>query len=578
MRVKLARTAGFCMGVQRAMNILLDAANIKDGPVYTLGPLIHNPQVIEALGRKNVRIIQDVSEASSGTVVVRAHGVPPDTRRQIERTQLTLCDATCPIVTRAQSLARAHAAQGYTVIIAGDAEHPEVIALMGFAGERGVVVSSPEDIAKLPPYGDVCLIAQTTQNAELYAELAERVRAKYPGAAVFDTICDSTHRRQLELRQMAKQVDLMVVVGGKESANTRRLAEIARQEGVRAIHVETEEELNSAEFRDVNLVGVTAGASTPNWVITRIVEAIREMDGRLGAGWMGWLRRLWRGVVLSYLFLAVGAACLAVGACLLQGIPPRVPYLLVASLYVYSMHVLNRMVEMGGLGFDNPYRTRFMEQHRQALLLVGLGAGAGSIVLAAALGLAPFLLLLGASLMGLIYSVSIVPRPLQRHTRYRKLKDVPGSRDILMSLAWAVVIVLVPFFAEGERSYLPGASVAGLFTLLLVFTRSAFIDLRDTQGDRIVGRETLPVVLGKTNTRWLIAAMAAGLGLFLTAAVHGGWTSSLAYLFLVNIAYLGMCLILEKRSLITSSTGFSTVIDFNFVLVGALTAIAVRLG
>ncbi len=577
MRVKLARTAGFCMGVQRAMNVLLDAVNRKHGPFYTLGPLIHNPQVIETLSRKKVRVIRDVSEASEGTIVVRAHGIPPDLRAKIEQTHLELCDATCPIVTRAQSLVQTHAANGYTVIIAGDASHPEVAALVGFADGNGVVVSSPEDIDQLPAYEDVCLIAQTTQNAELYAAIAERVRSRYPGAAVFDTICDSTHRRQVEVRQMAKQVDVMVVVGGKQSANTRRLTEIAREEGVPAIHVETGEDLDPTDFRNARVVGITAGASTPNWVITGVAEAVREMDDRLALRWVGPLRRLWRGVVLSYLFLAVGAGCLAATSCLLQGIPPRLSYLLVAALYVYCMHVVNRMVELKEITVDDPYRTRFMEQHRAMLFLVGLGAGIGSVALSAAIGLAPFLLLLGASLMGLIYNVSIVPRPLQRHTRYRKLKDVPGSKDILVSLAWAVVIVLVPYFGEKEQVSFPGTVVAGLFTLLLVFTRSAFMDLRDTQGDRIVGRETIPVVLGKRGTRRLIAAVAGGLAVFLAVATLNGWAPGLAYMFLVNIAYLFVCIFLEKHSLFTSSTGFATVIDANFVLAGILGLVGVGL-
>jgi len=241
------------------------------------------------------------------------------------------------------------------------------------------------------------------------------------------------------------------------------------------------------------------------------------------------------------------------------------------------MHVLNRMVEVRVITVDDPYRARFMERHRSVLLFVGLGAGAGSIVLSAVLGVAPFLLLLGASLMGLIYNVSIVPRPLQHRTRYRKLKDVPGSKDMSVSLAWAVVIVLVPFFGEGQYRYLPGTVVAGVFTLILVFTRSAFTDLRDTQGDRIVGRETIPVVLGKRDTRRLIAAMAGGLGVFLAAAAASGWTSGVAYLFLVNIAYLCMCLFLEKHSIITSSTSYATVIDANFVLVGVLALVAANL-
>jgi (E)-4-hydroxy-3-methyl-but-2-enyl pyrophosphate reductase len=232
MGVKLASTAGFCMGVKRAVDVVLDIARNKgDEKVYTYGPLIHNPQTVELLKKRGIIPISHIDEIEEGTIVVRAHGISPQEREKIKEKGLKIFDATCPRVARVQSIIKKHSSIGYTVIIVGDKEHPEVAGLLGYAYGNGVVVGSKDEVNALPPFNKVCVVAQTTQNSDQYGEIVERLREKFSDVVVFNTICDSTEKMQAEIKDLSAEMDGIIIVGGKNSANTRRLVMTAKQKG-----------------------------------------------------------------------------------------------------------------------------------------------------------------------------------------------------------------------------------------------------------------------------------------------------------------------------------------------------------
>jgi len=239
MRIRMARTAGFCMGVRRAMEMTLAEANRQEGPLYTYGPLIHNRQVLGLLESRGVRSVQDVEGLEGGRIVIRAHGIPPDQRGVLKQSGLEMVDATCPKVARVQALIRSHTRKGYQAVIVGDPDHAEVVGLVGYSEGPAYVIQGPEEVAALPPIERVVVVAQTTQNGDVYRETVERLRSRFAQVLAFDTICEATHDRQQEVRSLARQVDAMVVVGGYHSGNTRRLVEIARETGVKTFHVET---------------------------------------------------------------------------------------------------------------------------------------------------------------------------------------------------------------------------------------------------------------------------------------------------------------------------------------------------
>lgn len=279
-QIIVAKSAGFCWGVQRAFNKVLDIASNhpERRPVYTYGPLIHNPQAVQMLKQQGIAVIEEIPPRVEGTVVIRTHGVPPTERKKLEESGAKLCDATCPDVGIIQGTVRKHLKQGYYIVIIGHREHPEVDALLGFAENKGACVNSAEEVAALPDdLGKVCVVSQSTQQREKFNALVALLKARYPRCLVFDTICRSTDMRQQEVRELAKEVEAMVVVGGRNSSNTNRLAEISRAMGTRTFLIETDEEIDSSDFNDIYNIGVTAGASTPRWVIERVVSRLESL-------------------------------------------------------------------------------------------------------------------------------------------------------------------------------------------------------------------------------------------------------------------------------------------------------------
>jgi (E)-4-hydroxy-3-methyl-but-2-enyl pyrophosphate reductase len=277
LEVLVAESAGFCMGVRRAIEIALQVAAEEKRPVFTYGPLIHNPQALEELRAKDILALSRRDEIPSAPVIIRAHGVSPDVEVELARNAERLVDATCPKVVRIQKRIEDFTARGYSVVIAGDADHPEVVGLLGHAKGEAYVVSTPEDVDRLPVLEKTVLLAQTTQDLEVFQAIRKRLIQRFPQAEALSTICESTHRRQAETRKLARSVDAVVVIGGRNSANTRRLAEICASLGTPTYHVETPAELPLPELKLLKRVGVTAGASTPAWIIEAAVRELSEL-------------------------------------------------------------------------------------------------------------------------------------------------------------------------------------------------------------------------------------------------------------------------------------------------------------
>ena len=267
------------MGVRRAVETTLDLIEKENTGVSTFGPLIHNPQVLNLLEERGVKILQEIPEKESGTVIIRAHGVPPVHKEKLQMAGARVKDVTCPHVVKVQVIIKKYLKQGYGTVIIGDRNHAEVEGLMGFAGSRGQVVSNQEDVKNLQLDSPYIIVSQTTQDDTAFEELSRMVLARFPDGKVFNTICDATHKRQEEVRSLCQDVQAMVVVGGKNSANTQRLAEIAEGRGCPVFLVETEEELDLAGLSKYECVGVTAGASTPTWMISRVIKILEAIPG-----------------------------------------------------------------------------------------------------------------------------------------------------------------------------------------------------------------------------------------------------------------------------------------------------------
>ena len=285
MSIRIAEHAGFCSGVREAVERALQEA-ARRGRVFTLGPLVHNEAVIDYLARHNVVAVNSPEEAAEGVLIIRTHGVPPAVLEQAGRVErLEVLDLTCPKVQRVQKLARKLAESGNQIIIFGDARHPEVKGVVGWAGEEAEidVVASVEELRSLAIKPAAALIAQTTGDQAVYEELKALFLQCCPGGKVYDTLCPETGLRQREALRLASAVEAMVVVGSPASANTRALAEACRRLKP-TVMVAGAGELDPRFLRKYRLIGVTAGASTPHWMIKEVVERMENEKLELGTG------------------------------------------------------------------------------------------------------------------------------------------------------------------------------------------------------------------------------------------------------------------------------------------------------
>jgi 4-hydroxy-3-methylbut-2-enyl diphosphate reductase len=277
MRVQVARYAGVCYGVERALKLAEEAAN-RGTDVHTLGPLIHNPQAVEALQDKGVEVAVCLDDVGEGTLVIRSHGVDPAIISQANDRGLDVVDATCPHVSKAHEAAALLRAENYVVIIIGEADHPEVEGIMAHAGGQAIVVEAASELPERLPGTRVGVVVQTTQSSQRLNEIVTALVDRTKELRVFNTICSATGKRQQSAQELAESVDVMVVVGGRNSGNTTRLVESSRAVNDRVHHVETAAELEPAWFENASVVGVTAGASTPDEQIAGVIAAIDALD------------------------------------------------------------------------------------------------------------------------------------------------------------------------------------------------------------------------------------------------------------------------------------------------------------
>jgi len=277
LEVITAEEAGFCFGVQRAIDMVLKAASEnEDSDVYTLGPLIHNPQVVKKLEAQNVKVASSLAEIDSGIVIIRSHGVAPEIIEEAREKNLKIIDATCPYVRNAQKYARQLVDEGYQTFIYGDQDHPEVQGIYGASKKKSIIISKKEDLNSIKLKAKVGFVAQTTKSPESFRDIINLIITEVKELKVFNTICNTTDVRQSSAKKIAEDVDIMFVIGGHNSANTNRLAEICAATNTPTYHIETAAEIKNEWLFGNNKVGITAGASTPGWLIREVVQLMNE--------------------------------------------------------------------------------------------------------------------------------------------------------------------------------------------------------------------------------------------------------------------------------------------------------------
>jgi len=568
MKVVQARTAGFCIGVKRALDMVLKAINESQTKIYTYGPLIHNPQVLDLLRERGITVLKPGEAVPEGLVVIRAHGIPPQERRQLEGVGSRIIDATCPRVAKVQAIIRRWAAKGHATLIVGNADHPEVEGLLGHTEGRGYVVVSAEDVAALPELGAPIVVAQTTQSEALFEARVAEIKARFPEARIFNTICDATAFRQAEVQELASLAEALVVVGGRNSGNTQRLVEISRATGIPTYHVETEQELDLEEMSRYHTVGVTAGASTPHWLISNVVSTLKHAWAFRPGSWTNYIYRAWRFSLKSNLYVATGAGSLSYVSSLLQQVEPQFTYFFVAFFYVYAMHLLNHFTDKASK-LNDPVQSLFYGKHRQFLLSTGAISAGLALALGAYLGWLPFVFILVMSGIGLLYNFKIIPDSVARVTLITTLKEIPGSKAVFTAVAWGVLAALIPVVCSDQES--SGATaIAFFFVAGMIFIRSGLFEIMAIEGDRVVGKETLAIALGKERTMNLLSVCTLGFIAMLLLAAWTGVIPSLGYILSVSGLYALGYLTLYRQGLLEAGLMLESLVEGNMILAGLL--------
>ncbi len=478
MRVKVAKKAGFCMGVRRAMRLALKAVEQSEDPVFTYGPLIHNPQALELLKKLGIREFTESEVGGKGILIIRAHGIPPQEKQKLLSLGLKVVDGTCPRVAKVQKLAQKYHSEGYRVIIIGDKDHAEVKGILGYTDNRGIVVSNFKDIDALDLKDKYVILSQTTQDEELFEVLSQEILRRFPNGEIINTICHATHVRQDCVRNLAKECDTIVVVGGKKSANTNRLAQIAQEEDCKTFLIETPEELDLKELKDANVVGITGGASTPNWVINGVVEKV--------AAFKNPLRKVWWSLINSHVLLSLSLLLFLLATNFYLEKNLNTYSIISAVLLTFFAHTWNVLVGINLVSLCNPYKANLFSKYHLVFFVSSLLAFA--VALYAAYKVSPFHLFYTAISGGLagVYSITFL------RSWFR------GNRTIFITLFWWLTVVV--FSLTGLEDFTIKTLLVFLFVLSLVFYRTLFIDLLDFFEDGFLGLESLAAALEEKKT------------------------------------------------------------------------------
>lgn len=554
--IKLAKTAGFCWGVKRAIDITLDSARGK-GDVFTYGPLIHNPQLIKLLESKNIHVETDMNKLKPGSeVIIRTHGITPQKRAELQQHGLVISDATCPLVAKVQGMIRKFSRKGYTVIIVGDDGHAEVAGLKGFAETAAYVVANLDEAKKLPPFDKIFVAAQTTCDITNYNAITTYLKEQYRDIEIGDTICEATDERQSEVTRLSKEVDAMVIVGGKNSANTARLAAIAKEQGIDAFHIETGDELNLAELSKYKRIGVTAGASTPKWIIDAVVAQLNSIKERRKS----WGFEILGVIVKSNLFLAVGGAILTYTNAIMLKETPNPLIIGLAFCAIATTYLTNQLLRPKELLINQIRKYHYHLKYHSLFWGIALATLVTGFFLSYRLGLPTLVIYLAVIGFGTTYGID-----KGRLRLFVRLKDIPASKDIFVSLAWVMITVIVTYInAKGGKE----ATFPILITFGIAYTRSILFDIRDIFADQVIGKEVMPILVGKEHAKRMLYWVLFGIFVICIIDLLIGGRGNLMIAYLLGTGYLlGFVYYNENKSW-THSAKFDLFLDIPYYIIG----------
>lgn len=501
MKITIARHAGFCFGVRRAIDITFKVRQKNPGTrIFTVGPIIHNPQVIDALSRRGIGIINDILDPrlkSGDIAIIRAHGISPENKAILKERSVRVIDATCPMVLKVHAIIKKAAKTSDAIAIVGDKDHPEMDAHLGVADEKGIPIQTLDDARQVKTVKRLSVVAQTTFDVGLYKEILKILREKAEVIEINDTICRSTVDRQKEVEDLAKDHDSFIVIGGRNSANTKRLAEIAANQKRQVLRVESADQLKDLDTSDMHRVAIIAGASTPQWVIEECIEQLRAVQ--VHGGLINILLTL---IARSPLCPSLGALGIAMTALVFCGLGYRWDALLVTFFLAFSS--------------VNPMRT--VRQFFNWSISTGIAITLGLI----GVGLTGGMLIAGIALL-------------------RPLMNTIAMQDYLKSLYSLVIFILISIIAPlglVTAPIRPGILLLAAFVVVQYLGSDILIGLKNMERDAIMGRMSLARYLSENKGILFMEYTIMGLALILFLSFPLKITPALAYGLLPALFFL----------------------------------------
>jgi len=557
-KIIIAKNAGFCPGVKSAIDLVIELSKKNQKKIYTLGPLIHNKDVIKSLEEKNIFAIENLDEIKeeNAILVIRAHGITPELEKYIRNKKLQIIDGTCPLVKNVHRLIEKYSSQGYWTVILGDKDHAEVIGLKGYAGEKSFIINSIEEAQKLPEMDNIHLVSQTTQEEELFYKVANLMKNKTKNLIISNTICNPTKLRQRETYEFSKNADLVIVVGGKHSANTQRLFKICSKLAKSAILIERPEELNEKIISGKENIFITAGASTPNWLIESVFEKTQKLLKSEKEKFTEFLNILWKTFINSGIYTGISAAFLTLISSQILGsniIPKKI--LLTSTLFVLSLHVLNRAAEKNEVEADEIKKIIFIK-FANTIKTIAYISGIFSLLISATINQKIFISISFIWLIGIIY-----PYTISKH-----FHKINGSKDIILSLGWTFACSILPIFWLKEK-LTEEILLIIIFIFILVFIRSILLSISQAHNDMIVGKENIYKVLGSKKTEFLLYFLSLFTIIIFFYISH---LNKNHFTTFISLFYYPLIIYIFNKNKIPDKTNSEALIDFQFILTGAL--------
>ena len=480
MKIIVAKNAGFCPGVNTALNKVIELSKKTNKKIYTLGPLIHNKDVIKKLEEKNIYSIENINEIDdikNSILVIRAHGISPAIEEEIKKTQIEYIDATCPLVKKVHKIIEKYEKLGYTTIILGDPHHAEVIGLKGYS-KNPYIITSEKDAINIGFIEKAILVSQTTQEIELFEKVIEILKKKVKDLIINDTICNPTKERQKETIQGASSSDLVVVIGGKHSANTQRLYQICQKLSKKAILVENENEIEESFFKGTNTVFITAGASTPAWLIERVYKKIEEINSNKHQ-----LKNILNFIQSIGIFTFISAISIIYYIYKTLNTNINFSLFISLSLAIVAAYIINRKREIKKI--EDDIKKEFFIKYPKTINFIMYCFLITSLLFALKTGIWVFIIISVFLLLSSMYSI------------IKKNLKIPALKDFLTAAGWSFVLGLGGIINIKTEYYINIAII--IFVFLIALQRNILISIILRKND-IIQQDTLLNDLGENIT------------------------------------------------------------------------------